>query len=457
MKEQEFESEHPLVSRRGFLVKTAAMGGVLASGGILAACGSSSKGASTGAAAGPVDKALGDKLKEILGEPKNLLAKGPGSFDTSAMFGLSGTGAGTGKAQQNGHRFGVDHVAAWTDGKLRLNTKYYDHKSGDPQATSYAARQNGLAGNPFMIMSFSFGFGAVPPIAKSYKYLCLDPGGGTGPIFYNLPYCYGTRASWPLDPQDGLTKTVKALNPDAKRWAVVGAEVSDPWTNASKKYINDLYAREGIQLVTFQTAKVGDTDYSTLISKLKAANPDVTVFMTFGTDPGYQAREVVRQGMKGVFVGSERQKESVAVAGTAFKDWYFGYDFLDVSHPSNDWSKFFLEEFGKTNQGTPGIYEAGYYVNVFNHAWLMDHIIGSGGDITKGDDWVKALNENPSFPHVYGGNGSELGKLTVDLQNHSVSAIPMIAFKDNGTGKYEDITPVATYNIKGADWKLLKT
>lgn len=429
----------------------------MAAGGLLAACASPfSSGAPTTSSA-PVDKALGDRLRAILGEPKNLLAKGPGSFATSAMFGLSGTGAGTGKAQLNGHRLGVDHLAAWTNGKLRLDTKVYDHKSGDPQATGNAARQAGLAHNPFMIMSFSFGFGVVPPIAKTYKFLALDPGGGTGPIFYGLPYCYGTRASWPLDPQDGLTKTIKALHPDAKRWAVVGAEVSEPWTNASKKYISDLYQREGIQLVTFQTAAVGVTDYSTLISQLKAVNPDVTVFMTFGDDPGYQAREVQRQQMRGIFAGSERQKESVAVAGNAFKDWYFGYDSLDVSHPSNDWTKLFLEEFAKTNQGTPGLYEAGYYVNVFNHALLMDHILGTGGDITKGDDYIKALEANPTFPHVYGGNGAALGKLTVDLQNHSVSAIPMIAFQDPGTGNYADTIPLATYNIKARDWKLIKS
>lgn len=459
MEQQDLERLSRPLSRRRFLAGAASAGGALATGNFLAACGSSSSSSSNGAAKGTaaVDKELGDRLRAILGEPKNLLAKGPGSFDTSAMFGLSGTGAGTGKAQQNGHRFGVDHVAAWTDGKLSLKTEYYDHKSGDPKATGNAVRQAGLARNPFMIMSFSFGFGAVPGPAKAYKILCLDPGGGTGPLFYGLPYCYGTRASWPLDPQDGLTKTIKALNPDAKRWAVVGAEVSEPWTEASKKYIGELYKREGIELATFETAAVGETDYSTLISKLKSVNPDVTVFMTFGTDPGYQAREVERQQMKGIFAGSERQKESVEVAGTAFKDWYFGYDSLDVKNPTNDWTDLFLDEFAQTNQGTPGIYEAGYYVNVFNHALLMDHILGEGGDITKGDDYVAALEAKPTFPHVYGGSGATLGEMTVDLTTHSVSAIPMIAFQDKGTGKYEDITQLATYDIKGRDWKLLKS
>jgi ABC-type branched-subunit amino acid transport system substrate-binding protein len=447
------------LSRRRFLAGAAAVGTALAGGNLLAACGGDDSGgqASGGAALSRAEQELGERLRAILGPPDNLLKSGPGRFDTSAMFGLTGTGAGTGKAQQAGHRFGAEHVRAWTNGKLDLNTKYYDHKSGDPQASSNAVRQAGLAGNPFMIMSFSFGFGAVPPVAEQFKILCLDPGGGTGPIFAGLPYCYGTRASWPEDPQAGLTKTIKALHPDAKRFAVVSAQVSDDWNTQIRKTMEDLYQRENIELVDFVLGEVGATDYSTLVSKLRALNPDATVFMTFGVDPGYQAREVRRQGMGGIFACSERQKETVEVAGDTFKDWYFGFDSLNVEEPTNDWTTLFVEEFGKTNQGTPGIYEAGYYVNAFAHAFLMDRVIGAGDDITKGESYVKALEANPKFPHVYGGSGSTLGEMVLDLKTHSPSAIPMIAFKDNGTGSYEDITQLATYDIGGRDFKLLNT
>lgn len=447
------------LSRRRFLAGAAAVGGALATGNVLAACGDDDEegGGGGGSASADFDEELGERLRSILGEPENLLADGPGKFATSAMFGLSGTGAGTGKAQQAGHRFGAEHVKAWTRGKLDLQTTYYDHESGDPQASSNAVRQSGLDGNPFMIMSFSFGFGAVPPVAEQYEILCLDPGGGIGPVFAGLPYCYGTRASWPEDPQPGLTKTIKELHPDAKRWAVVSAEVSDEWNTQIRSTMEELYRKEDIELVTFALGEVGATDYSTLISQLRAEDPDVTVFMTFGVDPGYQAREVKRQQMRGIFACSERQKETVEVAGTAFKDWYFGFDSLNVENPTNDWTELFVEEFAKTNQGTPGIYEAGYYVNAFAHAFLMDRVLGGGGDITKGSAYVEALEEDPSFPHIYGGDGSTLGEMVLDLNIHSPSAIPMISFKDNGSGEYEDITQLATYNIDGRDFQMLES
>jgi len=179
--------------------------------------------------------------------------------------------------------------------------------------------------------------------------------------------------------------------------------------------------------------------------------------MTFGVDPGYQAREVRRQQMGGIFACSERQKETVEVAGDAFEDWYFGFDSLNVENPTNDWTELFVEEFAKTDQGTPGIYEAGYYVNAFAHAFLMDRVIGAGGDITQGSAYVEALEADPSFPHVYGGDGSTLGEMVLDLETHSPSAIPMIAFQDNGSGEYEDITQLATYDIGGENFKLLES
>jgi hypothetical protein len=47
--------------------------------------------------------------------------------------------------------------------------------------------------------------------------------------------------------------------------------------------------------------------------------------------------------------------------------------------------------------------------------------------------------------------------MVLDLKAHSPSAIPMIGFKDNGSGEYEDITQLATYDIDAADFKLLNS
>lgn len=447
------EGDSNAISRRGFITSAAATGGALAVGGLVPTKLLNGLQKSRVVKKAPT---LGEQLRSILGEPKHLLAKGPGVFNTTALFPLSGTGAGQGKLMVRGHKLGLQHVKAWTNGKLDLRTtKYYDNQSGVPAACVAAARNNGIDKNPFMIMSYSFGFGSVPPIAKEFNFLCMDPGGGTAPIFGGLPYCYGTRASWPLDPQEGLAKTIQALHPTAKRWVVVSADVAAPWNSACQTYMTKLYAKLGINLVGFINAPVGQTDYSTTISAVKALNPDVTVFMTFGDDVPYQAIAVQNQNLTGIFAGAEYLTTSTAIAGpkNAYNNWYFGFDFLNVVQPPNDWTKLFIKDYTKTHQGIPGIYEAGYYVNIFNHAILMDDILRQGGNIKEGKAYIKALNTFPTFPHVYGGNGKTLGKIQMNPNTHSLSKIPMVAFQVKGS-RYQDIAILATYDENPTTWKL---
>jgi hypothetical protein len=125
-------------------------------------------------------------------------------------------------------------------------------------------------------------------------------------------------------------------------------------------------------------------------------------------------------------------------------------------NPPNDWSKFFVTNWEKDNGGAvPGFYNASDYITAFAVAILMDRIIGFGGDIHNGADYVKALESDPVFPHVYGGHGSTLGTLAIDTGTHSPKSIPMLVFEALGTGNVKDIKPLATYNINGADFLLL--
>ncbi len=88
-------------------------------------------------------------------------------------------------------------------------------------------------------------------------------------------------------------------------------------------------------------------------------------------------------------------------------------------------------------------------------ARLVDRILAKGGDIKDGDAYITALEEDPSFPHVYGGSGSELGRMVIDTTTHSPKEITMLLFQSQGTGNVKDITPLATYNVKAAQYKTL--
>lgn len=452
------------LTRRKFLARGAVFGSAVATGGLLAACGGSggtktTASVSKAAGGGATASQLGKQLQEILGPPKNLLAHGPGEFKIDGQWPLTGAGAIYGKLQSEGWKFGSKHVEAWTNGKLKFVTTYMDNKSGNPQAEAQAGRQAGLDGGPVMMQSYNFGFGALFPALKQYKMLGIDPGGGVGPIpgpFVDVPYAYGARAAYPTDPEPGLTKMITTLHPEAKRFLVIQANIAEEWNKAVENYMLKLYKEMGLESAGVLLAPLGQTDYSTVIQQAKQIKPDVTVFLTFGTDPAYQAKEIQRQGMEGIFAGSDFTPDAVKLAGSAYKDWYFGFDYLNTVKPPSDWTKLFVDEFRKENGGVdPANYTAAYYMSAFMVATLMDRVIEAGGDIGNGDDYVKALESNPTFDHVYGGNGAEIGKMVIDLKTHSPAAIPMIGFQSLGTGDVKGIKDIATYNIEAREFKML--
>lgn len=448
------------VNRRRFL----AAGSALMGGTVLAACGSSAKssskaGGATTSSPGQGSSALGHQLQNILGVPKNIMAKSPGSVKIAGQFALTGAGSVYGTLQTGGFKYGVKHVSEWTNGKLNFDTTYYDNKSGIPQAEAAAGRQAGLSGVPVLISSYVFGFGAILPFSAQFKMFTPDPGGGAGPIpgpFAGKPYCYGFRAGYPTDCFDGIVKYLMQKFPSKKRWALLQPVIAPPYNDAVEAYGKNLWPKYGVEYLGQVLAPLGATDYASSIQKLKAMNPDVILYSSFGTDVAYQAKEAVRQGLTAISATVDFNPTLAQLAGSAIKGWYFGFDYLNTVNPPSEWSKFFVKNWEKDHGGAlPSFYNAGDYVTAFALAQLIDRILGAGGDIHSGSDYVKQLNANPTFPHVYGGAGQKTGKMVIDTTTHSPSSLEMLLFMAHGTGNVKDITPLATYNLKAADFKLV--
>jgi hypothetical protein len=113
------------------------------------------------------------------------------------------------------------------------------------------------------------------PAVKRYEMLTLDGGGGTGDAFQGVPYFYGTRAITPDDPFVGTFKYVAEKHPEWKKVALVIWDAGAAVYNPIKARLQSILASNGMQLVSFNLAKVGATDFSSIIAKLKAADPDV--------------------------------------------------------------------------------------------------------------------------------------------------------------------------------------
>src|SRR5688572_19557555 len=91
---------------------------------VLSACGDEDD-ASESQAALPQEE-VGERLREILGTPKALLAKGPGSFEVIGSWPLTGPGSIYGKLETDGFEFASEQIEAWTDGKLKFEVEATD-------------------------------------------------------------------------------------------------------------------------------------------------------------------------------------------------------------------------------------------------------------------------------------------------------------------------------------------
>jgi branched-chain amino acid transport system substrate-binding protein len=457
-----FDPRHQLtdgtVSRREALKLAGLAGGAAAATQLLAACsgGGSSNNAGSGGnvnpssqAGGNVNKETVDQLHEIIG-PMDEKTSGKGlTIPLGAVLALSGSASYYGKVMSRGINLATKQIAAL--GGPTFDVKYKDHKSGDPQAGITATRQLGTNGTALCLSSYAADLFAMLPGIKQYKMLTLDGGGGTSEAGKDKPYFWGTRAITPDDTYPGVMRYIKMNFPDAKRIASVGWD-----TGPSAKLVkDDLLAQlkpAGLDLVAFELTKVGATDFSTTISRVRQAQPDVVLVAIYGPDPGYFMKQYVTSGIGKPVIGSEFTPAALRVAGDAYNHYLFAYDYFDANHPQNDFAKLFVktyeEAYGKQKY-EPDFFAANYYEDVFAVWNIVRRTLKQGGDVKSGTALQKALEGQPEFNSVYGSSSNGSGRLVLDTKTHSVKKRPMGIFslKDGA------IHPHAYFNIGGANYR----
>ena len=454
-KEHERDLLQELITRRSLIKSAGVAGGVLASGPLIAACGSSNSSSKSASAAAAVSNSPEAKeLRDLLGistaDAQKLSGK---TLNYGAILPLSGPGAQYATEEQNGVKLAIAQMKSYFG--MNINYNPQDHKSGDPAAGAAAARQLGVAGFGAAINSYVGVFGATVPAISKYKMLSLDPGGGTYPPFFGAPYFWGWRAMTPLDALTGAYLYVKAKLPKAKRVALVVWDLGDVFLKPIKASLNTAVAAGGQQFVGTQLQKVGQQDYSSILSGLKALNPDVIHLASYATDPAFFMKQYVSSGLKAQVIGSEYTPAAVQVAGSAYANYWAATDFFNFNAPPNPFSKFFMKTYTAMFGQAPNVfYEPNYYECTLGYLELCRRVAVKGGDINNGEDLQNALLANPTFKSVYGGNAGEVGQVVLDPKRHTPSsrAVGLFKFTNNGTQAVQ----LASFDIGGKDFKVLQ-
>jgi len=364
---------------------------------------------------------------------------------------LTGSGAEYGRSQGNGFKLAVAHFHEATG--LTIKTQILDHKSGDPQAGTQAIRQLGGGSYGAVMSSYNADLGAMLPGLKQYKIMSFDPGGGTSVAFEGVPYFWGFRANTPNDPMPGNYQYATKELSDIKRVAFVVWDLGADYIGAIQKPFEQVLAKNGMQLVGTETAKIGSTDYSAVLSKVKTLNPDLVQLGLWGTDPGYFMKGYAQSGIDAPVVGSEFTFDAQKVAGSAYDKYWFAADYFDFQRPPNPLSQVFMKGY-KAMFGKEAdlFYEPNYYEGTLGLLELCRRVASKGGDINDGEQLQAACQSNPVFKSVYGGNAKTVGEVRIDPKTHTPVRRAMGTFAvQNGTP-----TPLAFYDIGGSDFKVVK-
>jgi ABC-type branched-subunit amino acid transport system substrate-binding protein len=200
------------------------------------------------------------------------------AYDLGAVLPLTGPGAFYGRVQASGVKLAVAHIAAL--GGPNFNVIYKDGKGGDPQAGVQVTRELGLANVPAMLASYAADLGSMLTGIAQYKIFTLDGGGGTSLFAQGKPYFYGALAITPNDAMPGVARFIHEAMPRVKKVAALGwnlGPLNAPITADVNKWLESQHLVPGIT----ELAKIGATDYSSSIEKLREDKPDLILVSVF--------------------------------------------------------------------------------------------------------------------------------------------------------------------------------
>ncbi len=162
------------------------------------------------------------------------------------------------------------------DKTYKLELVVYDDESKKETVQSLVERLATVDKVKFILAPYSSGLTlAAAPIAEKYGVLMNSHGGASDYIF-EQGYRFVVQTLSPASKyQTGFLDMIKAIDPDAKRLALVyeDKEFSRAVHKAAKEYAEKL----GFEIVYEKTYPAGVRDLSPILNELKAAKPDVII------------------------------------------------------------------------------------------------------------------------------------------------------------------------------------
>ncbi len=411
----------------------------------LSACGSGESGVNAAAA-----ESQAADLVKILGIQDGTDLGAGAAFKLGAALTLSGPSAANGASMQKAIELGIEHIKAAGGPAIQLSVK--DIKGPDPVAAKQAASELAAEGVPVKITSMGDGLGAMLADTDKDKILSLDGVGGAQVFTRGTQYFYGTREVAPSDAAPGALEWFKRAHPEGRTVGLVGVDLG-PLNQAIQADMKAKIEASGLVFNgLWETITPTSQDYANMIAKVKKNEPDLLWVAFGGAAPGAFTAQAKAAGVGSELVGIEFTQEAVKASKGVFESdgFKFAMDYFDAAAPANPLAKLFAESYKKAYGAEPDFYAANAYEETLMVWDLIRRVKAAGGDPADSAQLKAALEKEPVFASVYGGDAATVGSLEIDTETHGVARRPMGVFEYKA-GK---VTPLAAYDIGGQDFRL---
>jgi ABC-type branched-subunit amino acid transport system substrate-binding protein len=389
------------------------------------------------------------QISQMLGVNPKYAGKGM-TFDVGMSYPVTGPAGIFGAHVTDIPMLAMKHIGMMGGPKFNIVLK--DNKSGDPQAGVQSVRELGFAHVPMMLTSEVADLAAELTGIKQYKIFSLDGSGGTSLFGQHRKYFWGTIAITPNDAIGGVVKYMLKAMPSAKKIAFCGWDLgglSDVVEDDAQKY----FQGTNFTLAANERSKMGATDYSANIQKIKESDPDVVWAIVYAEDVGYFMKQYATSGINKPVFTFTHTLAAQQIAGPAYEGLYFAFDYFDAKRPENPWAKFFVDEYAANVSSSiaPDYYGANSYEDTFTLWQCIMRVLKAGGNPKDATQLDAALQKNPVFPSLYGGSSTQVGTIEFDLETHSVKHREMmVAQFKNGS-----IDQLAHFDVGGTNFKML--
>ncbi|MBI5575470.1 MAG: ABC transporter substrate-binding protein [Deltaproteobacteria bacterium] len=155
-----------------------------------------------------------------------------------------------------------------------------------------------------------------------------------------------------IDPFQGRVMAKFARESLFKEKAAVLYDASNDYSRGIAEYFGDAFRSMGGKVVSYESYGKDDVDFSALLTKVKAASPDVIFLPDYYNKVGLIAKQAREKGIQTSLIGPDGwdSPDLVKIAGNAVEGGYFSnhYSPEDTRPEVVDWVKKYKEKFGQT-------------------------------------------------------------------------------------------------------------